>query len=145
MSDPIQLEERRYALDQKVAHVEQNQAVLEARLDEVKAIVTRLESNYTGHVNKDDKDMEAVRSELRTLDKDVSLQRNDINNVKVMLLNIEKAFKELQESVNSSVAQIKTSVDTLDKKLVRITAYGAGALAVVMIIKDPILRALGLT
>ena len=134
------VEERRYALDQKVAHVEQNQAVLEVKLSEVKSIVERLELNYTAHVSHDDKELDQVRSQLTTLDRDVVLQRAEISFIKTTMSLIQSSIHELK----STVLEVNKAVNALDKKMVRMTGMISAGIGILMLIKDPILKALGL-
>lgn len=134
------LEERRYALDQKVAHVEQNQAVLEVRLSEVKSIVERLELSYNQHVGHDNKEMDQVRNQLTLLDRDVVTQRAEITFIKTTMSLIQTSIIELK----GTVQEVNKAVIALDKKMVKLTAGISVALGVVMLIKDPILTALGI-
>lgn len=121
--------ERCFVFDERVSNVEQNLAVIGNTLSEVKQCTTRLEHDYKEHLRSDDIHFTEIQKQIVIVEKDLIVQKGEIINIKTTMQDIQK-----------TVASMSDQLGKLQNKL----AYATGALAVLTVFKDPVLRMFGL-
>lgn len=127
------LEGKNYELALRVAGVEKSQAVIESRLSDVWKSVERMEHNYSAHAQSDEDQLAKIKDQLIGLDREVIVQKSEINFIKATMVTIQE-----------SLSTLTTKMGDLEKKIVKITAGGGALLSALILFKDVLLKAFGL-
>ena len=132
--------ERRFALDARVTNIEKELAVIENKLEGLKQQATEMEKDAEAHDKFDHEQFVDLKSQLVSLDRDVLVQKSEISFIKATMLAIQESIKKLTDHVELNVTTMKEQINDLRTTLVRITAWGGGVFAVLMILKEVIMK-----
>jgi prefoldin subunit 5 len=140
-TQPIdELCERRFALDARVTNIEKELAVIENKLEALKQHAIQIEKDAEEHDKFDHEQFVEIRSQLVSLDRDVLVQKSEISFIKATMIAIQDSIKKLTDHVETNVSTMKEQINELRTTLVRITAWGGGVFAVLMILKEVIMK-----
>lgn len=120
-------------IQDRVAMLERRQDVMETKLDDIKSLVLALRETDAAHYMEGVREIQEVKREIGVMEIDLTTQRMELASLKSGMLELK-----------TSMDKVATIVTSLDRKLVKISSYMGFGVALFMIIKEPILKAIGL-